>query len=382
MKYTATNAVSEFNCLQADCPDTCCKGWSMQLDDTTFAKYEGTALEDAVAYDGQDKEFRVMKRDAETDYCIKFTDGKCGIHSEHGDELLGDACNFYPRVTRKFGDEVAMTATLSCPEITRLMLFTDEPVKDIASETNRFPESLKDYLPEGVDSDAVQKTHAAFLAACDEDASASKIVARIYSASQSLKYIPQAEWGNAAGFMLRMADGKLPEAGCDKSDYYRILQIFVALVYATKKKLQPRLLETVAEIQKAIGVEVDWQTLELEATDAGALDWSITKWKKQESKFNPILKKFVQSQISFNHFPYAGLAEGIEDKAKLLIIRFTITRLALMGLDENASEEEIIRSIQSISRVMDHLGDPTLMLNLFEQSCWDNDAKICGLIEG
>ncbi len=382
MKYTSTNATANFNCLQADCPDTCCKGWSMQLDDATYAKYEGTDLEDAVAYDGANKEIRVMKRDAETDYCIKFTDGKCSIHAAQGDEMLGDACNFYPRVTRKFGDEVVMTATLSCPEVTRLMLFADNPVAEVQADANRFPSTLKDYLPEELNTESAQKTHAAFLAASNADVSAEKVLKRLYSATQSLKYIPQKEWGDATAFMLKMADGKLPETTPDKADYYKLLQIFVGIVYATKKKLQPRLMETVAEMQKALGVEVDWNTLALTATDAGALDWSISKWKKNASKYDALLKKFIQSQLSFNHFPFAGIAEGIEDKGKLLIFRFAITRIALMGLDGSESEEDITRSIQSISRVLDHLGDATLTLNLFNESGWESDARICGLIEG
>lgn len=355
----------------------------MQVNDATFAKYQGTELEDAIAYDGADKEIRVMKRDAETDYCIKFTDGKCSIHAAQGDEMLGDACNFYPRVTRKLGDEVIMTATLSCPEITRLMLFAENPVQDVATDTNRFPEGLKDYLPAEMEAASAQKAHAAFLAACDDDdATAEKIVARIYSAAQSLKQIPQPEWGDATAFMLRMADGKLPEGVCDKGDYYKLLQIFVGIIYATKKKLQPRLLETVAEMQKALGVEVDWQTLTLTSKDAGALEWSMAKWKKHSAKFDPLLKKFVQSQLSFGTFPFAGLGDGIEQKTTLIIFRFAITKLALMGLDEDATEEEIIRSIQSTSRVLDHLGDPTLTLNLFAESGWNNDTKIVGLIEG
>lgn len=382
MIITATKAVENFNCLQADCPDTCCKGWSMQLDDKTFAKYQDVGLQDAVAYDGENQEIRVMKRDSQTDYCVKFTDGICGIHAKFGAEMLGDACNFYPRVTRKFGEQTTMTATMSCPEIARLMMFTENPSERKDMETDRLPANLRDYLPDAASAEAADKVHNIFLQACEEATNAEQAVARIYSAAQSLQYIPQSEWGDAAAFMIKMADGKLPQAIPDKANNYKLLQILAGIIHATKKKRNERLEATLLEIQKAVGVIVNWQDLSLISADAGALDWSLAKWKKNAAKHDALLKKFVQALLSFGSFPYAGLGENIAEKAKLLIFRFAITKLALMGLPEDASEEDIVRSIQSISRILDHLGDAKLVLNLLEESGWNNDSRICGLIEG
>lgn len=381
MKYLATPTVAKFECLQANCPDTCCKGWSMQLDDKTFAKYQGTELENAVAYDGSNNEIRVMKRDQKTDYCIKFVDGKCGIHATKGAELLGDACNFYPRVTRQFADQTIMTATLSCPEIARLALFESRAVQNLEEQTQRLPSTLIDYTPDGLNAESCLKVHNAFLAACDDtSASPERIVARIYSAATSLQYISQTQWPDAAGFMLRMADNKLPQAGLDKADFYKLLQIFAGIIHATGKQRNERLSQTLSEIEQAIGVAVDWETLDLKPTSATALDFSLSKWAKNSQQFAPILRKFVQSQLSFGSFPFAGLGANIVEKAKLLTFRFALSRLALIAMPENSTEEEIVRAVQSISRVLDHLADPTLTLNLFEEAGWASDAKIRGLI--
>lgn len=100
----STAFVARFSCLGDKCEDTCCKSWSMQLDDVTFRKYESEAPEllDAVAqgHDGG----HIMRRDKQTDFCVKFTDGLCGIHKDYGSDFLGDACHFFPRVTRQVGD--------------------------------------------------------------------------------------------------------------------------------------------------------------------------------------------------------------------------------------------------------------------------------------
>jgi hypothetical protein len=170
------------------------------------------------------------------------------------------------------------------------------------------------------------------------------------------------------------------DAVADKADYYKLLQIFSGIIHATRKKHNSRLTETLLEMQKAIGVEINWENLAMKAADAGALDWTISKWRKNSALHDDLLKKFVQSQLSFSSFPFAGIGNNIIEKTKLLIFRFAITKLALMSLPEDADEATIIRSIQSISRILDHLGDATLTLNLFEESGWNNDARICGLI--
>lgn len=374
--------MSEFNCLLGDCPDTCCKGWSMQLNDEIFNKhYKGTENEDAVAYDGQNNEIRVMKRDPETDFCVKFTDGICSIHATKGEDYLGDACNFYPRVTRQIGEEKIMTGTLSCPEIARLMIFENDNEGYVSRETSRFPEALRDYGINELSTDNTLKAHQAFLDACKTDDLPKTILSRIYSASQSLEMLDKTGWHEAAPFMIKMADSKIPPAQNDRADNYKILQIFAGIIHATGKKKRERLLETIAFMQKACGVEVDWQTLVLNPTDPSALDHHVEKWRKNSNQFEDVMRKFLAAQISFTTFPFAGLGETLTDKTKMIIFRFALTRLALMGLGE-FNEEKIALIIQSISRVMDHIADPVLTLKLMEDSGWVTDGKIHGLIEG
>ena len=367
----------------------------MQLNDEIFEKYKGTELEDAVAYDGAENEIRVMKRDAETDFCVKFTDGICSIHATKGEDFLGDACNFYPRVTRKIDDEYIMTGTLSCPEVTRLMIFENDNAEYTQAETDRFPETLKDYADNELSSQQALKAHQAFLDVCNTEDSPEIILSKIYSAAQSLERLPKKDWADAAAFMIKMGEAKLPPAQPDIADNYKILQIFAGIIHATGKNKRERLLETISYMQKACGVEVDWQTLVLNPTDPQALEFSIKKWNENKSQFDDVMRKFLTAQISFTTFPLAGLGQTLTDKAKMIIFRFALTRLALMGiiaarhseLDSESPEilkqvqDDVTLIIQSISRVMNHIADPTLTLQLMEDSGWVSDGKLRGLIE-
>src|SRR5579871_6894344 len=92
--------LARFSCLGADCEDTCCKGWGMQLDNATYERYRARSPELLEAVSGEEGQ-RIMRRDPKTDFCVKFDGGLCGIQKQHGENFLGDACYFYPRVTRR-----------------------------------------------------------------------------------------------------------------------------------------------------------------------------------------------------------------------------------------------------------------------------------------
>ena len=40
MQYTFPNYYKEFSCIAGACPDTCCAGWQIVIDDQTLKKYQ------------------------------------------------------------------------------------------------------------------------------------------------------------------------------------------------------------------------------------------------------------------------------------------------------------------------------------------------------
>ncbi|MBY0406929.1 MAG: flagellin lysine-N-methylase, partial [Rickettsiales bacterium] len=129
-------SLDAFQCLGGECEDTCCKTWSMQVDEDTVNRYRNEAPELLAAVEPAEETPWIMRKDPDTGYCIKLDGGLCGIHKQYGDRFLGDACHFYPRITRTLGSATLMTATLSCPEITRLALF-GAPHAYAPAETDR-----------------------------------------------------------------------------------------------------------------------------------------------------------------------------------------------------------------------------------------------------
>ena len=371
-KILATDVVKQFKCLQADCPDTCCKGWSMQVDDATFVKYQQNNMENVVSYDDN---IRVMKRDNKTDYCIKFTDGICGIHKEKGEEFLGDACNFYPRITRNLGEQTLMTLSLSCPEAARLSLEENSDFNYSLQNFDRLPFHVIDWLPDGISGDNAITIHNRFLAEAKQDITAEKLLARLYAVSVSLDALNKNDWVGAVNFMFKIADGKLLPPEKSDMDDYNIFQSFLGILHATGKKTPERLENVVNSIAVMLGVEVNYKTLNLTPKNLAAYESAKRQW--QQNSFTSVLKNYVVAQISAGTMPFGGMGKNFTERAQILIFKFALVRLALMA---NIGTQNVADIIQPICRVMDHLSSPTLTLNLMEQFGWNSQSRLLGII--
>jgi lysine-N-methylase len=53
-------------------------------------------------------------------------DAFCAIHKVGGEEILPDICAAFPRIIRRAGNDVEMTAAMACPEIARMVMLDDD----------------------------------------------------------------------------------------------------------------------------------------------------------------------------------------------------------------------------------------------------------------
>ncbi len=124
MEITKPRYYDRFRCIAAQCPDSCCKEWAVQVDDESAARYRalpgplGDRLRRAlVQEDGE----TVLA--AQNGRCPMWRqDGLCRIQAELGEEGLCQVCRRYPRLRHDYGDFVELGLELSCPEAARLIL--------------------------------------------------------------------------------------------------------------------------------------------------------------------------------------------------------------------------------------------------------------------
>jgi lysine-N-methylase len=385
----STAFITRFSCLGDTCEDTCCKSWSMQVDDATLSRYRDHApdLLDAVV-EGHDGG-HIMRRDPKTDFCVKFEDGLCSIHRDRGSDFLGDACHFYPRVTRRLGNQAVMTGTMSCPEVTRLALFGDEASFALhEGAVDRLPDALKGYGLEGVDAAALRGIHEAFVAAAlDETHDAAHNMARIVSVAQSLGAFGVESWAMAVPFYLKSASERLMAPEDAISDPFNLLHALMGLVAAAGASERPRLRDTIADMESALQVELDWQSMGIRTTGDSAQAFAAMQdaWRtRYAAHYERPLRRWIAAQLGVALFPFAGFGADMQERAFILGVRFATFRLALMSACHVAGgevdESQTVRIAQSLSRVLDHLADPELSLKIYEEPGWLREGRLRALM--
>lgn len=114
----------DFHCIAAACPDSCCKEWEVDVDETAAAFYR--ALPGSLGED-----LRQVLKDTETGTVMTIREGRCPmwqqdglcrIQAELGHDALCQVCQQFPRLSHDYGDFIEYGLELSCPEAARLIL--------------------------------------------------------------------------------------------------------------------------------------------------------------------------------------------------------------------------------------------------------------------
>ncbi len=366
----------DFKCLGDKCIDTCCKNWNMQLDTEHLDLYKKEAPEllDSVS---EYNDSMIMKRDSNSGYCVKFEDGWCGIHKKYGDKFLGDACNFYPRVSRIFADEqTLMTATMSCPEIARIALLEGKSNTYKEQLIDRLPNTIKNYTHGELNSSQMLEIHNIFMnQANSTDSSADVIIKRIITVSRSLDMLDKNQWCEASNFLFKMADARIIPSENQEHDELKLLMSLAILMNVSKNKISDRLTAVFSDIEDYLGIKFDFSSMSI-------LALRDKKSTALEGNYQDILKNWLKMQLSTASYPFAGLGESLYDKAVIIAVRYATLKLALRASSHYADEDKrIIRPVQSLSRFLDHLASPELSMEIYKANDWILENRINALAD-
>lgn len=126
MRYLKPDYFEDFNCIAGECPDTCCAGWQIMIDEESLDYYgevEGTfgkRLRDSI--DWQEGAFYQCEK-----RCAFLNDKDlCDIYTELGEGALCQTCTNYPRHVEEFEGLREYTLSLSCPVAAKMILGQDK----------------------------------------------------------------------------------------------------------------------------------------------------------------------------------------------------------------------------------------------------------------
>ncbi len=125
MKLLKPYYYDKFKCIGSACPNTCCKGWDISIDEEMNKLYQdlegdfGDRLRQNIYSKNNQNYFKLNQ----SKVCPFLNENMlCEIYINLGEESMCDTCKNYPRITKLHADIIEQTLTLSCPEVARLLI--------------------------------------------------------------------------------------------------------------------------------------------------------------------------------------------------------------------------------------------------------------------
>lgn len=145
MGYRIPHYFNDFQCVAAECKDTCCAGWAIMIDEKSLEKYKnlegsfGNRLRNSI--DWKEGSFQQYDR-----RCAFLNEQNlCDIHMEAGEHMLCDTCRDYPRHKEEYEGLREGSLSLSCIEAAKIILGCMEPVQFINFEDEEEDEEFEDF---------------------------------------------------------------------------------------------------------------------------------------------------------------------------------------------------------------------------------------------
>ncbi|MBQ8435685.1 MAG: flagellin lysine-N-methylase [Oscillospiraceae bacterium] len=148
MKIITPDYYEEFHCVGGACPDNCCIGWEIDIDNSAFEKYMtftgnlGTKLKNniVISNDGS----RCFKLTADERCPFLNENNLCEIILESGESALCDICSNHPRFYNCFGDIRETGIGLGCIKAAQIIINKQESAM-LLFETTDEPSYEIDY---------------------------------------------------------------------------------------------------------------------------------------------------------------------------------------------------------------------------------------------
>ncbi len=136
MRYLKPQFYDSFVCTAGDCPDTCCAGWQIMIDEASLKRYEkepgefGRHLRNSINWE-EESFYQNNHRCA-----FLNAENLCDLYKALGPDALCDTCRLYPRHIEEYEGLRELSLSLSCPKAAKMILSCKEPIQFLEDETD------------------------------------------------------------------------------------------------------------------------------------------------------------------------------------------------------------------------------------------------------
>ncbi len=144
--------MTRFRCLASDCEATCCGGGAVPVEESTHRRLTVLANDDPAAGEllmrgieltPEGPDFARLRFLPSGDCSMLDGAGLCRIQSQFGHDALFDVCATYPRYVNEIDGEIELFGTLSCPEVARLVLLSEDGFEPEPLELEAAPRKFR-----------------------------------------------------------------------------------------------------------------------------------------------------------------------------------------------------------------------------------------------
>lgn len=126
MKFRTPTYYPEFSCIADACPETCCAGWAIVIDEETMKRYHALSgeIKTFVNAGVDEEEQTYLQRDGRC-YFLN-ADKLCDLQCRAGETYLCKTCARYPRHFEEYGNLVEGMLSMSCPVAVTMIMSRQE----------------------------------------------------------------------------------------------------------------------------------------------------------------------------------------------------------------------------------------------------------------
>lgn len=140
MKIIIPDYYKDFKCIADKCKHSCCKGWEIEIDENSCARF--SRHEDIWKYveTGDSPHFRL----SDDEVCpFLLENGLCNMILKYGEDFLCQTCTDHPRFRNYWSDRIEMGLGLVCEEAARIILTRTSPMRLVSfPDNNEVPSDL------------------------------------------------------------------------------------------------------------------------------------------------------------------------------------------------------------------------------------------------
>ncbi|CQJ64569.1 flagellin lysine-N-methylase [Yersinia intermedia] len=143
---TQPDFMETFSCVGTACREHCCKGQNVTLDRNRYQKYikspyaeiKRIAINQISVTQASLASWANIHPDSQGNCPFLDEQRLCQIHKHAGAHALSHSCATFPRVEHVYKNQKIKSMSLSCPEVTRQVLFSDDALTLRFSTINQY----------------------------------------------------------------------------------------------------------------------------------------------------------------------------------------------------------------------------------------------------